>query len=205
VARYIAIAGTIGAGKSSLTDFLCKQYGLRPFFEPNAQNPYLSDFYADMARWSFHSQVFFLTHKFRLQRELETQTLATVVQDRTIYEDAEIFAENLFHQGHMSARDHDTYRALYAELLKVLAPPDLLIFLRAPGRTLRKRIALRGRPEEQKIAPAYLKQLSALYEEWFSAYKMSETMVIDTSELDYLEDLVDRLDLMKKIEKYVGR
>lgn len=204
MAEYIAIAGTIGAGKSSLTDFLCKQYGLRPFFEPNAQNPYLADFYADMERWSFHSQVFFLTHKFRLQRELETE-LGTVVQDRTIYEDAEIFAENLFRQGAMSARDHDTYRALYAELLKVLAPPDLLIYLRAPERTLRKRIALRGRPEEQKIAPAYLKQLATLYEEWFAAYSMSETVVVDTSELDYLEDLVDRLDLMKKIEKFIQR
>lgn len=204
MAAYIAIAGTIGAGKSSLTEFLCKQYGLQPFFEPNAQNPYLADFYADMQRWAFHSQVFFLTHKFRLQRELE-RARDTVVQDRTIYEDAEIFAENLFRQGHMSARDHHTYRALYAELLKVLAPPDLLIFLRAPDRTLRKRIALRGRPEEQKIAPAYLKQLSTLYEQWFATYAMSETVVVDTSELDYLEDLVDRLDLMKKIEKFIRR
>jgi deoxyadenosine/deoxycytidine kinase len=204
MAAHIAIAGTIGAGKSSLTDFLCKQYGLRPFFEPNAQNPYLADFYADMPRWAFHSQVFFLTHKFRLQRELE-KAAGTVVQDRTIYEDAEIFAENLFRQGHMGARDHETYRALYAELLEVLAPPDLLIFLRAPERTLRKRIALRGRPEEQKIAPVYLKQLAALYDEWFAAYRLSETVVIDTSELDYLEDLVDRLDLMKKIEKFIRR
>ncbi len=205
MSTYIAIAGTIGAGKSTLTDFLCRHFAIRPFFEPNAQNPYLGDFYADMKRWAFHSQLFFLTHKFRLQRELERDGSSTVVQDRTIYEDAEIFAENLHREKLLVGRDYETYRALYETLRETLRPPDLLIYLRAPYPTLKRRIAERGRPEEQAIAPAYLKRLLGLYEEWFAGWKSSETLIIDTSELDYIEDLEDRIDLLTKIEKFVRR
>jgi deoxyadenosine/deoxycytidine kinase len=204
--KYIAIAGTIGAGKSTLVDFMCKQFGLQPFFEPNSQNPYLVDFYGDMKRWGFHSQVFFLAHKFRLHQQLEAEREQhTVVQDRTIYEDAEVFAAHLYAQGKLSERDWQTYQDLYRAILGRLTPPDLLVFLRAGDKTLRQRIKLRGRPEEQAIAPAYLRELNKLYEEWFARYDLSETVVIDTSKIDYVSDLVHRLDVMKLIEKHLAR
>ena len=203
---YIAIAGTIGAGKSTLVDFLCKHFGLQPFFEPNQQNPYLVDFYSDMKRWGFHSQVFFLAHKFRLHQQLEAEReRRIVVQDRTIYEDAEVFAAHLYAQGKLSERDWQTYQDLYRAILGRLAPPDLLVFLRASDKTTRQRIKLRGRPEEQAIAPSYLRELNRLYEEWFARYTLSDTLVIDTSKIDYVSDLVHRIDVLKMIEKYLPR
>jgi deoxyadenosine/deoxycytidine kinase len=200
--KFIAIAGNIGAGKTELTSFLCKKYGLTPFFEPNDQNPYLADFYADMKQWAFRSQIFFLTHKFKLHRQLE-QTPGTSLQDRTIYEDAEIFAKNLHRQRYIDKRDFQTYWELYQAICQVLAPPDLMIYLRCPVKTLKKRIALRGREMEQEIPTAYLTRLNALYEEWFGDYKMSPVLVLPTDKLDYVTDLVDRVDLFRQIEKYL--
>lgn len=196
---YIAVAGNIGAGKSTLVDFLCRTYGVQPFFEPNDDNPYLADFYADMSAWSFHSQVFFLSHKFRIHQQLD-ETPGTVVQDRTIYEDAEIFATALHEMGKMSDRDFATYQALYATICNSLRPPDLMIYLRCPMKTLKKRIKLRGRAMEQDIPTSYLKLLHDLYEDWIARYTLSEVMVLDTEKLDYISDLVDRLDVMKRIE-----
>lgn len=202
--KYIAIAGTIGAGKSTLVEFLCKEFQLRPFYEPNSDNPYLVDFYADMKRWAFHSQVFFLAHKFRLHQQLEAEREThTVVQDRTIYEDAEVFAAHLYAQGKMTERDWRTYQDLYRSILGRISPPDLLIFLRSNDKTVRQRIKLRGRAEEQKIAPAYLRELNRLYEDWFARYDASEAVVIDTSKIDYVTDLVDRLDVMKLVKKHL--
>ena len=200
--KFIAIAGNIGAGKTELTSFLCKRYGLTPFFEPNDQNPYLEDFYKDMKTWAFRSQIFFLTHKFRLHRQLEKEQ-GTALQDRTIYEDAEIFAKNLHRQRFIDKRDFKTYWELYESVSAALRPPDLMIYLKCPVRTLKARIRLRGRAMEQEIPTAYLTRLSALYDEWFNAYKLSPVLVLPTDKLDYLTDLVDRVDLFRQIENYL--
>jgi len=200
--KFIAVAGNIGAGKTELTSFLCKKYGLSPFFEPSDRNPYLEDFYRDMKTWAFRSQVFFLTHKFRLHRRLE-RTPSTVLQDRTIYEDAEIFAKNLFRQRLIDKRDFQTYRELYESISEVLSPPDLMIYLRCPVRTLRQRIRLRGRVMEREIASTYLRRLNKLYEEWIRKYKLSPVLELSTDKLDYLTDLVDRVDLLRQIERYL--
>jgi deoxyadenosine/deoxycytidine kinase len=200
--KFIAIAGNIGAGKTELTSFLCRKYELKPFFEPNDTNPYLADFYQDMKTWAFRSQIYFLTHKFRLHRELEKES-GTVIQDRTIYEDAQIFAKNLHRQRFIDPRDFKTYWELYLAIVKVLQPPDLMIYLKCPVRTLRQRIRLRGREMEQSIPLAYLRRLNALYEEWFQDYNLSPVLVLSTDKLDYLTDLVDRVDLFRQIEKHL--
>jgi deoxyadenosine/deoxycytidine kinase len=200
--KFIAIAGNIGAGKTELTTFLCRRHGLTPFFEPNEQNPYLADFYRDMRTWAFRSQLFFLTAKFRLHRQLEACG-TTALQDRTLYEDAEIFARNLHRQRYIDRRDFQTYWELYTSLREVLAPPDLMIYLRAPVRTLRQRIRLRGRAMEADIPTPYLQRLNGLYEEWFAGYRLSPVLVLDTGRLDYVTDLVDRVDLLRQIEKHL--
>ncbi len=200
--KYIAVAGNMGSGKSSLVYFLCSHYDVEPFYEPNEENPYLKDFYKDMRRWAFHSQVHFLCHKFRIHQALaKARDKRTVVQDRTIYEDAEIFAYNLHRSRRMSKRDFGTYMALYHSMLEALEPPDLLIYLSAPLRTIRQRIKLRGRPEEQAVPVSYIRRLNQLYEEWFARYDLSPTVVIPTERMDYVTDLMDRLDLIETIEK----
>lgn len=198
--RFIAVAGNMGSGKSSLVEFLAVQYGLRPLYEPNESNPYLKDFYGDMKRWAFHSQLYFLANKLRLHQDL-SRASDPVIQDRTIYEDAEIFAENLYRTRKMSKRDYATYRALYDSIVKELRPPSLMIYLRASHRTLMARIRLRGRSEEQRMPRGYLRRLQELYEAWFASYDLSDTLIIDTEKLDYLSDLVHRLDLFERIEK----
>jgi deoxyadenosine/deoxycytidine kinase len=200
--QFIAIAGNIGAGKTELTGFLSKRYGLKPVFEPNDQNPYLPDFYKDMKAWAFRSQLFFLTRKFKLQCELQ-KTPGTALQDRTLYEDAEIFAKNLYRQRFIDKRDFATYWELYESIAETLTPPHLMIFLQCPVRTLKARIKLRGRAMEQNIPTTYLSRLNALYEEWLNGYKMSPVLVLNTDKLDYLTDLVDRVDLFRQIEKYL--
>jgi deoxyadenosine/deoxycytidine kinase len=200
--RYIAITGNIGVGKSSLTDFLCRTYKVTPFFEPNEQNPYLADFYGDMKTWAFRSQVFFLTHKFRIHQELDRNP-GTVVQDRSIWEDAEIFCRNLHLSGMIDDRDYSTYQELYRAILRSIRPPDLMIYLRCGLRTQRQRIKLRGREMEQEIPTAYLKKLARLYEEWFEAFTMSPKIVLETDRLDYLTDLVHRIDVLKEIERHL--
>jgi len=200
--RFVAVAGNIGAGKTELVGFLCRRYGLKPFFEPNDTNPYLEDFYGDMKGYAFRSQIYFLTHKFRLHRALE-QEPGTVVQDRTIYEDAEIFARNLHCQRFIDKRDWQTYSELYDIISRALAPPDVMIYLKASVRTLRKRIHMRGREMEQDIPTSYLRRLNALYDDWFERYKLSPVLTLSTDKLDYLTDLVDQLDLLKQIERYL--
>lgn len=200
--RYIAITGSIGVGKSTLTDFLCRTYKVKPFFEPNDENPYLADFYADMKTWAFRSQLFFLTHKFRIHQELD-RTPGTVVQDRTIYEDAEIFARNLNISGMIDDRDFATYTELYRTILRSLQPPDLLIHLSCSFRMQRKRIRLRGRAMEQSIPPAYLRQLNALYEEWYARFDLAPKLILDTEKMDYLTDMVHRMDVLQVIEKHL--
>ncbi len=197
--RSIAIAGNMGTGKSTLVDFLAKTYGVMPFYEPNDENPYLGDFYKDMKRWAFQSQLYFLSNKFRLHQELDRQP-GVVALDRTIFEDAEIFATALHQMRKISKRDWATYQGMYAAILDAIKPPDLMIYLRCSMRTLRKRICLRGRAMEQDVPLAYLKRLERLYEEWIVSYDMSDVLVLETDKLDYIHDLVHRLDVMERIE-----
>ena len=204
--RFIAVAGNMGAGKSTLVDFLERRFKVRPFYEPNEANPYLADFYGDMRRWSFQSQVYFLTAKFRIHQQIQrclTGEGGTFVQDRTIYEDAEIFAENLYRSRILPERDYETYRHLYETILESLPPPDLLIYLRCSVRAVRKRIRLRGRPEEQEVPLSYVRRLHDLYEAWFERYTLSPTLVIDSDRLDYVTDMVHRIDLTQTIERYI--
>jgi deoxyadenosine/deoxycytidine kinase len=181
---FIAIAGNIGAGKSTLTQMLSDAYHWEPFFEANAENPYLADFYADMRQWSFHSQVFYLGKRLEHHRQLLDHQ-GSVVQDRTVYEDAEIFARNLYVGGNMSERDYDAYRRLYKAVSSFLPPPNLIVYLRASVNTLTARIAKRGRDFEQDIQPAYLEQLNRLYEEWIGGWTACPVLTIDADALDF--------------------
>jgi len=198
--RYVAVAGTIGAGKTSLVAWLMKRYGLVPFYEPNDDNPYLTDFYADMRAWAFHSQAFFLAHKLKLHQQLAASARPAVI-DRTVYEDAEIFARNLYDQKLLSKRDWSVYRELYEGICRSLRPPDVLIALSCPLSTAKKRIARRGRDNESAIPDAYLRRLHRLYKGWFERYDLSPIVHIDTGKIDYVEDLVDLLDLMRILDE----
>lgn len=200
--RFIAVAGNIGVGKTSLVTFLSERYDLKPFYEPFATNPYLDDFYKDMRQWSFHSQMWFLTHKYKLHRELE-RTNGTLVQDRTIYEDAEIFAQSLYRSRRMKKRDWETYLTLYEAMKKSLAPPDLTIYLRCSVRSIRKRVKKRGRASEQDIPASYLRRLNVLYEEWYENWDESPKLVWDSEDLDYVEDLEGHLAFRRAIEPFL--
>ena len=199
VKRTIAIAGNMGSGKSTLVEFLARTYGVMPFYEPNDENPYLEDFYKDMKRWAFQSQLYFLSNKFRLHQDLDRQPGA-VALDRTIFEDAEIFATALMQMRKISKRDWETYQSFYHAILDAIKPPDLMIYLRCSMRPLRQRIRLRGRKMEQDVPLAYLKRLDRLYEDWIGRYDMSDVLVIETDKLDYIHDFVHRLDVMERIE-----
>ena len=198
--RTIAVAGTIGAGKTSLVAWLVRRYGITPFYEPNEANPYLEDFYRDMKRWAFHSQCFFLAHKIELHQELENSKTPAVI-DRTIYEDAEIFAKNLHAQGHIDARDWQIYERLYQGIRRALKPPDLLIALSCSLPATKKRIAKRARAMEQEIPDAYLRRLHKLYNTWFETYDVGPIVRIDTTKLDYVESLVDLIDLQRIVDR----
>jgi deoxyadenosine/deoxycytidine kinase len=198
--KFIAIAGNIGAGKSSLLDFLTSTYDVLPFYEPNDANPYLPDFYRDMRRWAFQSQLFFLASKFRIHQQADRAS-GVVVQDRTIFEDAEIFATALHQMRKIDQRDWNTYWAFYQSILEAIQPPDLMIYLRCSMRTLRRRIRLRGRAMEQAIPLSYLKRLERLYEAWIADYDLGEVLVLDSDRLDFVSDLIDRQDVRSRIEQ----
>jgi deoxyadenosine/deoxycytidine kinase len=198
--KFIAIAGNMGAGKTSMVDFLHTKYNFTPVYEPYTTNPYLDDFYKDMNAWAFHSQLYFLTHKFRLHLGL-TSAPGTVVQDRSIYEDAEIFATNLYRGRHMKKRDYETYMELYRSMKQALQPPDLMIYLKCDVRAIRKRIKQRGRPSELNIPVSYIRRLNELYDDWIDRYDASPVLVWDSGRLDYLSHLVDRIEFQKAIEK----
>ncbi len=198
----------MGAGKSSLVDWLCKDFGMVPYFEPHEENPYLADFYADMPAHALRSQLFFLVRRYRIQREIvraaeELGDRRPLVQDRTIYEDAEVFAEHLRERGILDARDHRLYRDFYETLRDELPPPDLLVYLRCPLRTLARRVRARGRDYERAVPRAYLASLEALYERWLAGYRHSPVVVIDTERLDYVERLFDRLEVREAVAKHL--
>jgi deoxyadenosine/deoxycytidine kinase len=203
--KFIAIAGNIGVGKSTLVRLLCKRLEWEPFFEPVTENPYLSDFYQDMPAWGFHSQIFFLTHRVRIHQQLFKHP-TSVIQDRSIYEDAEVFACNLFLQGYVSERDYETYRMLYMTLAEFLPPPDLVIYLRASVPTLLDRIQNRARDYERAISPDYLAQLSGLYEKWIAGFTLCPVLTVPADDLDYVAH-PRHLDLIvqKLQEKLTGK
>jgi deoxyadenosine/deoxycytidine kinase len=198
--KFVAVAGNIGVGKSTLVNKLCEKLKWEPYYEPVAENPYLEDFYSDMDTWAFHSQVFFLTHRLRSHREL-LEFPASVVQDRSVYEDAEIFAKNLYLHGHINDRDYGTYRKLFDLFITLLPPPDLVVYLRASVETLQARIDMRGRDIESKITADYLGQLNKLYEEWIAAFSLSPVLIVPADEVDFVA-YSGHLDLIvEKVEE----
>ncbi len=188
--QFVAIAGNIGAGKSTLTGMLAGALGWQPFYEANTENPYLADFYTDMRRWSFHSQVFFLGKRLEHHRQLLNHP-TSAVQDRTVYEDAEIFACNLYNQGHMSERDYDAYRRLYQAVSSFLPPPDLIIYLQASVETLVNHIRQRGRAFERDIDPGYVAQLNDLYDRWIESWTLCPVLYVPMDRLDFFHNAGD--------------
>lgn len=184
---FVAMSGNIGSGKSTLTTLLCQRLGWQPYYEVVDENPYLADFYADMPRWSFHLQVFFLTRRFAHHQDI-VRARHSVVQDRTIYEDVEIFARNLYMQGLMTERDFRVYHDLFHMMVNSLRPPDLIVYLRAPVDVLLQRIQTRARTFERTIPPVYLAQLNDRYEEWIASFTLCPVLTVDATTLD-LNDL----------------
>jgi deoxyadenosine/deoxycytidine kinase len=203
--KFVAVAGNIGVGKSTLVSMLCNRLGWQPFFEPVGDNPYLADFYHDMHQWSFHSQIFFLTRRLRSHRQLLDHP-TSAIQDRCVYEDAEVFAQNLFLQGLMDERDYLSYHELYCVLSEFLPPPDLVVYLRASVATLQGRIARRGRDYERTITTEYLSQLNTLYEDWIAGFSLCPVLTVPTDSLDYVAH-PGHLDLvaLKVEEKLTGK
>jgi deoxyadenosine/deoxycytidine kinase len=203
--KFVVVAGSIGVGKSTLVKMLSERLGWEPFFEPQADNPYLVDFYRDMKGWAFHSQIFFLTHRLRIHQRI-IEHPGSVIQDRSVYEDAEIFAQNLYNQGHIRDRDFETYRELYQVLIKFLPPPDLVVYLRGSVPALLKRIKQRGRTYERKIKKSYLTQLNDLYESWIENFNRCPVLTVPTDDLNYVKH-AGHLDLVaEKIqEKLTGK
>ncbi|MGH2523777.1 MAG: deoxynucleoside kinase [Anaerolineales bacterium] len=203
--RFIAVAGNIGVGKSTLVTLLGQQLGWQPFYEAVAENPYLADFYNDMRGWGFHSQIFFLSNRLRSHRQLLDHP-TSVVQDRSVYEDAEIFACNLRDQGYLNERDYQTYRQLYEVLTEFLPPPDLVVYLRASVETLQARIARRGRDYERRIAPDYLAQLNTLYERWIASFSLCPVLTVPADDLDYVANPAHlALIVQKVLDKLHGK
>jgi len=197
---FVSVAGNIGSGKSSLTGIISEEFGWKPYFEKVDTNPYLKDFYADMSRWSFNLQVYFLSHRFSVHKKI-LKSRQSVIQDRSIYEDVEIFAENLFRMGMMKKRDFDNYNRLFAEMTSFLKPPDLLIYLRTGMPKLIKQIKLRGRDFEKTIEPDYILRLNNSYDDWIKRYSLGKKLIIETDKIDFVnrrKDLDRIIELMGK-------
>lgn len=196
---HIAVAGNIGAGKTTLTELLAKHYKWTPHYEDVDENPYLNDFYNDMQRWSFNLQVFFLNSRFKKIIDIR-ESGKTVIQDRTIYEDAEIFAPNLHSMGLMSTRDFKNYKSLFDLMVSFIQPPDLLIYLRASVPTLVSQIQKRGREYENSIRLDYLKQLNERYEKWVAGYKLGKLLTVNVDDLDFTSSPEDLSSIIDKID-----
>lgn len=200
---FLAVAGNIGAGKSSLTRLLAAQFGWVPYFESVDDNPYLADFYADMKRWSFHLQMYFLANRFK-NHKMMIESGKSVIQDRSIYEDAEIFARNLFEMGNMERRDYENYVSLFHVMMDYLKPPDLMVYLRASVETLMQQIARRGRSFEKGIEEGYLRLLNRHYEEWISRYSIGPVLIVESDHLDFVNRPTDLKKIAGLIEQKLG-
>jgi len=197
--NHIAVAGNIGAGKSTLTDLLAKNFNWTPQFEDVENNPYLNDFYDDMPRWSFNLQVYFLNSRYQQIIEIKNSP-DTIIQDRTIYEDAEIFAPNLHKMGLMSTRDFENYKSLYATIISQIKPPDLMIYLKASIPTLVDNIQKRGRDYEENIRLDYLKRLNEFYDLWTTNYTQGKLLVIDCDKLNFVDKEEDLAVIYNKVQ-----
>ncbi|MCU4165395.1 deoxynucleoside kinase [Carboxylicivirga caseinilyticus] len=199
---HIAIAGNIGSGKTSLTELLAHHYGWEPHYEDVDENPYLADFYDDMPRWSFNLQVYFLKSRFSSVQQFRAAG-QTVIQDRTIYEDAYIFAPNLYDMGLMSRRDFDNYFSLFQLMSSFVQAPDLLIYLRASIPTLVNQIQMRGRSYENNIRLEYLKRLNERYEAWIQGYNSGKLLIIDANEIDFIKNKSDLSMIIDKVDAQI--
>ena len=199
---HVAIAGNIGAGKTTLTKLLAKHYKWKPHYESVDENPYLDDFYSEMERWSFNLQIFFLNSRFRQILEIH-ESGKNIIQDRTIYEDAHIFAPNLHAMGLMTNRDFSNYSSLFELMEKLVSPPDLLIYLRANIQTLVGQIHKRGRDYENTISIDYLSRLNERYEAWVTTYTKGKLLIIDIDNLDIVDKPEDLGTIIDKIDAQI--
>jgi deoxyadenosine/deoxycytidine kinase len=197
--KHIAICGNIGSGKTTLTEKLAKHYGWNPLYEAVDNNPYLRDFYNDMTKWAFHVQIYFLNSRFRQVNEIQGNTRPTI-QDRTIYEDAYIFAHNLHQSGHISDRDYQSYLDIFHAMITFVKPPDLLIYLKAGVPKLVRQIEKRGRDFEYSIRLDYLRQLNKQYENWIANYNDGKLLILDVDQLDFVENVDDFSDVVNKVD-----
>lgn len=200
--KHVVVSGNIGAGKTALTKVLGQYFDWKTVFEEVDDNPYLSDFYDDMRRWSFNLQVYFLSQRFRQVREIE-QADTSVVQDRSIYEDAQIFAKNLHEMGRMSTRDYQNYTELFSVMTAYLQAPTLLVYLRASVPTLVNHIQERGRDYESAIQIDYLERLQEYYENWISNYDRGPKLIIDVDEIDFVHEETDRRLVLNQIQSRI--
>ncbi len=198
--KHIAVAGNIGCGKSTLTKLLAKHYGWIAEFESVENNPYLADFYDDMNRWSFHLQVHFLNSRFEQIQKVRKSDVS-IIQDRTIYEDAYIFAQNLYDSGFMDERDFKNYLNMFESMMAFVTPPDLLIYLKADIPKLVGQISKRGREYEAKIKIEYLENLNVNYNEWIKNYDQGKLLVIDVNDMDYVANPDDLYTIINRVER----
>jgi deoxyadenosine/deoxycytidine kinase len=199
---HIAIVGNIGAGKTTLTELLAKNYGWDPLFEAVDNNPYLEDFYSDMKRWSFNLQIYFLNSRYRQIIDIQKGG-QNLIQDRTIYEDAYIFAENLHDMGLMTTRDYENYRSIFDNIIEFIKPPDLLIYLKAGVPTLVNNIQRRGREYESGIRLDYLSKLNDKYQKWISSYKLGKLLIIDKDTIDFANKTEDLATVVQMVEREI--
>jgi deoxyadenosine/deoxycytidine kinase len=200
---HIAIVGNIGAGKTTLTELLAKNYGWDPLFEAVDNNPYLEDFYSDMKRWSFNLQIYFLNSRYRQIIDIQ-KSGRNIMQDRTIYEDAYIFAENLHDMGLMTTRDYENYRSIFDNITEFIKPPDLLIYLKASVPTLVSNIQRRGREYESGIRLDYLSKLNDKYQKWINGYKLGKLLVIDKDNIDFANNTEDLATVVQLVEREIN-
>jgi len=200
---HIAIVGNIGAGKTTLTEMLAKNYGWEPLYEAVDNNPYLEDFYSDMKRWSFNLQIYFLNSRFRQIVDIQKGD-GNILQDRTIYEDAFIFAENLHDMGLMTSRDYENYRAIFDNITSFIKPPDLLIYLKASVPTLVSNIQRRGREYEIGIRLDYLSKLNEKYNKWINSYDLGKLLILDKDNLDFANNTEDMGTIIQLVEREIN-
>jgi deoxyadenosine/deoxycytidine kinase len=198
--KFIVVAGNIGSGKTTLTRYLSRYLGYSPSYESVDGNPYLADFYLDMERWSFPLQIYFLGKRFESHREI-VEGSQSVIQDRSVYEDCAIFAENLRRTGQMTERDFDNYKQIYTIMGNYFRPPDLVVYLKASLPTLTKRIAKRGRDYEASIPTEYLAQLNGLYDEWIEDWRLSPVVTLPADELDFVHSSIDCCTIFDLVEQ----